>query len=446
MLKKYTAILLALILALSLAGCGPAETPASSAPPVASLSESPAEPAADPLLELAVEKPASDFTGYRSVVYFTDWTVYGRKGAPSDVDPNLLTHINIAFAKPTPDGKVELFDPYADVEFDFADRTIGTKEENKKGVFGQLRALKETNPNLKLMISIGGWTLSKDFSDIAANPAIRDQFAKSCADFVVEHDLDGVDIDWEYPVEGGNTDVVHRPEDKQNFTLLMKSIRNELNLAGAETGKRYELSFAGYTGTNFVNTIEPAEVMQYVDFVNIMAYDYHGGWDSYTSFNAPMNANEADPTDMADQCITKSIDTYIAGGFPADSIVLGVPFYGRGWAIESSENNGLFQKGTLPSGTGEGKGTWEAGVFDCWEIEEKYLGEYGYTRYFDETAQVPYVSNGEVWISYEDAESIKIKADYVKEKGLGGMMAWEFYGDNNKALQTVIAQELSINQ
>lgn len=228
--------------------------------------------------------------------------------------------------------------------------------------------------------------------------------------------------------------------------MLMKATRKALNELGEKTGKRYTLSIAGYAGTNFVNTVEPVELMKYLDFINIMTYDYHGAWDEYAAFNAPMYANENDPTPMAAQCITASVKSYVDAGFPADKIVLGAPFYGRGFVVESADNNGTFQKGKAPAGTGKGKGTWEAAVFDCWEVEEKYLGEWGFTRYWDDVAKCPVAFDGELWICYEDAESIKVKTDYIKEENLGGIMFWEFFGDKYKTLQTVAAEELSINK
>ncbi|MEG2769460.1 MAG: glycoside hydrolase family 18 protein [Oscillospiraceae bacterium] len=439
---KITALALTVLLLFGLVACKTTPPPTSSSTAVEATV---APPQVDPLIDLVVEKPADPFEGFRSVAYYTDWSIYARNVLVEQIDGNLLTHINLAFANLNKDGSIVPGDPEADFNKPFG-TALGGSEEDANGVYGQLRQLKAKYPHLQTLISVGGWSWSENFSDVAANPTTRDAFAKSCAEFVAKYGFDGVDIDWEYPVEGGDADVIHHPEDKQNFTLLMKATRLALNEQGEKDGKRYALSIAGYADASFMQNIEPAEVMKYIDFINIMTYDFHGPWDKNTDFNSPMYADtENNPNKKNAVCVTAAIDAYLAAGIAPKDINLGVAFYGRDWGkVESTDNNGVFQKASSLKGTGIDHGTWEAGVFDCWDIEENYINKNGYVRYWDEKAQMPYIFNGSTFINYEDKESIKVKTDYIKEKGLGGAMFWEFGGDKKLALQTVIANELAL--
>lgn len=384
---------------------------------------------------------AAEVNYYRNIAYFTSWSGYARAVEVGDVDPTLLTHINFAFANLLSDGTVAVGDSWIDTDKPFGDDTWDTP---LRGNFGALNKLKKENPKLKTLISIGGWTWSGAFSDVAASDLTRKKCAQSAVDFAVKYGFDGVDLDWEFPVEGGNG-IKHRPEDGDNYVLLLKEIRQALDEQGKKDGKDYLLSIAGGPNPSFTKNCKMENMMKYLDYVNVMSYDYSGAWSAQTNHLAPLYANSKDPSGNT-LCVSDTIEAYINSGVEPKDLNMGLAFYGRGWTNVNSNSTGLFETGSAPVGTGLGNGTWEAGSFDYWDIAGNYLNKQGYTRYWDNEAKVPYLYNGKSFITYDDEESIKYKMEYLKNKGLGGAMFWEFSGDKNYDLQKVVAESLQINK
>jgi chitinase len=392
----------------------------------------------DPLIGEVVIKPESQDHGPRSIAYFTSWSAYDRALTVKDIDPTLLTHINFAFANLNEEGEVLVGDEEVDLKMDFG-TDLGGSAADANGHFGQFRQMKMKNPNLKVLISIGGWSWSTNFSNVAADPVKRDKFAASAAEFVSKYGLDGVDIDWEYPVEGGNN-ITHRAADNENYVMLLKATRKALNKQGEADGKTYLLSIAARAAGRFIIDANLVESMQYLDYVNLMTYDFHGSWENMTGFNTPLK--DAGGNQLS---IDATVSTFLKAGIKAENLNLGLAFYGRGWTnVASTDNNGVNQVAEVPSGIGYGLGTWEVGVFDAWDIMENYADKNGYVRYYDETAQCPYVFDGTTWIGYDDEQSMKAKTEYAIEKGLGGVMFWDFSGDKNLTLQKTIAGKLGI--
>ncbi|MDF2485277.1 MAG: glycoside hydrolase family 18 [Herbinix sp.] len=279
------------------------------------------------------------------------------------------------------------------------------------------------------MIAVGGWSWSSRFSDAALTDAARTVFADSCVDFIVKYGLDGVDIDWEYPVVGGLSTNIRRPEDKYNFTLLMQKLREKLDLRGATDGKDYILSFAGAAGSWYLNNIELSKLSQYVDYANVMTYDLHGSWDSYTDFNAPLYDN-SDVSPQYKGSVDQSVNSWLQTGFPAEKLIMGVPFYGYLYKAVGNSNNGLYQ-------TYSG-----AASISYANIAANYLNAPGYVRFFHNVSKIPWLFNGTNFISYEDAESMGLKASYIKSKDLGGAMIWELSQDPNEVLLSALYQGL----
>ena len=368
------------------------------------------------------------YTGSRKIIaYYPAWATYARNYQVADIPGSKVTTINYAFAN-IQNGRCVLGDSYADIDKAFAGDTWD--QGALRGNFNQLNKLKAANPGLKTMISIGGWTWSANFSSAAATDASRKAFASSCTAFMKQYGFDGVDIDWEYPVSGGLQ--AGSPADKQNYTALLKEFRTQLDALGRTDAKHYDLSIAAPAGPTVIPNLEIAELGATLDWMNLMSYDFHGSWDPITGHNAPMIVGSKDMA--AKFSITDAVNAYIWAGFPASKLVLGVPFYGRGWQNVSSTAGGLYQPGTAAT-----VGTWENGVFDYTDIRANYLPKM--TRYWDSEAQVPYLYDpvSKLWISYDDAQSIKVKADFIKAKGLGGAMIWEISGDrNNELLDTLV--------
>jgi chitinase len=377
------------------------------------------------------EKPAAKpLAGQRIVGYFPEWSVYQRNYHVRDIPAARLTHINYAFAKIV-NGECALHDPYAAIDKAYP----GDKWDAGalRGNFKQLQLLKQKNPHLKTLISVGGWTLSGPFSDVALTTATRAKFARSCVAFMLKYGFDGVDIDWEYPVSGGLEGNKTRAADKQNYTLLLAELRRQLDAQSKKDRKHYLLTIAAPAGPQTYRNLELDRIAAYLDWINLMTYDFHGGWSPLTNFHTALYPSSRDPT--KDEAVRKgfnvdaAVKAYRAAGVPADKIVVGVPFYGRGWAGVKDVNNGLYQ----PRAAALPKGTWENGVFDYKDLAANYVGKM--KRFWHDEAKVPWlfdVRRG-LMISYDDPESLRLRAEYVRRNGLGGVMFWELSGDDARS-------------
>lgn len=373
---------------------------------------------------------------YRVIGYFAGWSVYDRAYFVTDIPAEHLTHINYAFANYTLDGEVIVGDPWGDMQMPYP----GEQESgDERGNFNQLRLLKERYPHLQTLISIGGWTWSQFFSPVAADPERRQRFADSAVEFMLRHGFDGVDIDWEYPGAQGHPLNRRSDDDPENFILLLSAVRERLDAQGAQDGRTYLLTIATGAGNQAIDAVDWVRVAELVDWINVMTYDMAGGWSSITGFHAPLYPSAQPPPEGT------STDTamrrYLATGVPADQLVVGVPFYGRGFASVAATNDGLHQpfEGSPP-------GTWEPGAFDYGDLVENYIGAPGYTRYWSDAAQSPWLFNAEtgVWISYDDPEALTVKANYVRDNGFGGLMFWELSADDDDAtLLTTLSAALN---
>lgn len=371
--------------------------------------------------------PVSGGAKKRVVGYFAEWDIYGRNYTVADLPVDKLTTINYAFAKITDSGEVGIYDSWAAVEKPFGSDTWATP---LRGNFHQLQLLKAAHPNLEIMISIGGWTLSGKFSDVALTDASRAKFASSCVAFCKQYGFDGVDLDWEYPVSGGLSTNTYRPEDKHNYTLLVEEIRKQFNAADALDGKHRLISIAAPAGYDKIVNLEPAALAKPLDFMNLMTYDYHGSWENTTNHQAALYGNPADPSAEGSRyTIAATVDAYLAAGVAPEKMVLGAPIYGRSWRGVGPANDGLFQ-----AASGAGAGTWETGSIDYSDLLNKVKTQPSvYQLHWDAAAGVPYVYAPSVdggWFStFENTQSLNLKIDYLMSKGLGGMMFWEASGD-----------------
>lgn len=293
------------------------------------------------------------------VAYVTSWKT------TSLPDPTYITHINYAF------GHVN--NTFNGIRIDNEDR------------LRQIVALKDEKPTLKVLLSIGGWG-SGGFSEMADDESKRKAFAKDCMQIIQKFNLDGVDIDWEYPTSD-MAGISASPQDTNNFTLLMAEIR-------AAIGKKYLLTLATAANGKY---IKYSAIKKYINFVNIMAYDIADP----PQLHAPLFYSELTDTLT---CAT-AISAHVSAGMPIERLVLGIPFYGR----------------------------------TCKELQEhrsyaKIKELSGYTRQWDPFAKAPYLTDeqGTVVCSYENEESIKHKCDYIHEMGLLGAMYWEYDNDDSE--------------
>ncbi|MGQ9908489.1 MAG: glycoside hydrolase family 18 protein [Candidatus Flexifilum sp.] len=373
---------------------------------------------------------------YRVIGYFAGWSVYDRAYFVTDIPAEHLTHINYAFANYTPDGEVIAGDPWADMQMPYPGET---EQGDERGNFNQLRLLKARHPHLRTLISIGGWTWSQFFSPVAADPERRQRFAASAVEFMRRHGFDGVDIDWEYPGAPGHPLNRRSPDDPENFILLLAALRERLAAQGAQDGRQYLLTIAAGAGDQAIAAVDWARVAPLVDWINVMTYDMAGGWSRVTGFHAPLYPSAQPPPEgtSTDTALRRFLDA----GVPADQLVVGVPFYGRGFAGVGPAHDGLHQPfdGVPP-------GTWEPGAFDYGDLVAHYIGQPGCVRHWSDAAQVPWLFNPEtgIWITYDDPESLARKAEYVRDRGFGGMMFWELSADDDAAaLLTTISTALN---
>ena len=385
---------------------------------------------------------------YRNVIYYGEWSIYpGQKNFyPSKMDPKLITHLNFAFMDVDSDGDLVLCDEYADFEITTLPELAGINYGAPyAGVLGALAILKIKNPHLKIGISVGGWTRSGDFHAISADKAKRQNFASNIVKFIDYLGYDFVDIDWEYPTaerkpdpEGNGVQVDEgcpgSPEDTENFTLLLQELRNSLDTLGKKNGRYYELSVAMSASPNMMSKIEYDKVLKIVDFANMMTYDLNGAWSPYTAHHTPLFTNEAyDPKTMleaqnsVDTCVKYLEDTY-GDTIDYSKIVVGVAPYTRGWGgVEDDgldkDNPGLYataKPNSIKSADGTTSGTY--GFYELPDLIEKYDLE----EYFDNEAKAAYYysrTNG-VFFTCDNEVSVAAKGKYVKEKGLGGLIAW----------------------
>lgn len=362
--------------------------------------------------KVIVENKEEEEADYKMVGYYAGWASYSGFQV-TNIDASKLTHINYAFANITDDGEIVVGDP-------------ATDHEN----FKHLKLLKKQHPHLKTMISVGGWTWSKNFSDAAASEESRTKFAESVRRFILEYGFDGVDLDWEYPVSGGHPDNINRPEDKRNYTLLLKKIRETLNDQEKKDGKEYLLTIAAGASKSHAANMELSELHQYVNYIQLMTYDINGEWDELTGLNAPLYK---DPTSAFSWqwSVQDGIETYVESGVPADKLVMGLPFYGRVFHDADSVNNGLYQ--SFNGGTS----------FSYAKLNSDYINKNGFKRYWLEETEVPILYDGNTFISYDDEESIVKKTDFLKANGLGGAMMWELSQDPDGILLNSIYEELN---
>lgn len=326
--------------------------------------------------------------------------IAGWKGVdPDNIAAEKLTHINYAFANVI-DGLV--------IEGE------GRAETDKLNI-EKLHSLKTRNPNLKILISVGGWTWSGGFSDAVLTEDSRKKFTASAIDYLKRHKLDGLDFDWEYPGLRGD-DNIFRPEDRENFVAMLKDVRQALDSLGEIDDRHYLHTIASAGFQEYLDVNDMAEAQKYLDFINIMTYDFVGPSSDSTGHHTNLYTSR-----QGERSAQQAVEQHVAAGIPIEKLVLGIGFYGKSWTNVPAENNGLYQPGQ------GGKGYPYRNIVELLESED-------YKRSFDSSASAPYIyhSKSGLFITYEDTVSVRKKAEFIKDKGLGGGMFWEYNEDSEK--------------
>jgi chitinase len=293
--------------------------------------------------------------------------------------------------------------------------------------FRRLVALKKQNSSLKILISIGGWTWSGKFSDAVLTDTARLAFAVSAADIIKKYDMDGIDIDWEYPGRPGYEGNIYRPEDKQNYTLLFRDLRRQLDTLQRQTGKKYLLTTAAGGFKNYLNNTDMGSAQQYLDYVNLMTYDYSGGKIAGHHTNLYTSGRYKSIT-SADGAVSE----FMAAGVPASKLVMGIAFYGH----VSNLVTGAKGIGDTVAISSKGKGYTA--------IKDSLVNQPGYKFYRDRKAKAPYLYNAQTrqFITFDDEWSVRKKSKYVIDKKLAGVMFWEYDSDLKGYLLNEINRDL----
>jgi chitinase len=398
----------------------------------------------------------------RVVVYFPNWATYNAATNNFNVSMipwDKISVVNHAFFTVDATFKMATIDSFADFEKQF--EHSGDWTQTLKGHLGEYKYYKSVYPDKKVLISIGGWTRGENFHAMALTAANRAIFIQSIIDFFKAYPfIDGIDIDWEYPGinrEKDPNDQYDRgcpggPEDTKNYTALLQEIR-----AAYVKNNMSEklLTVAASAGYEKLLLQEPNIYYQYLDFINVMTYDFHGAWENITNHLAPLYVNPADPSptspvDIKNQYNTQAAmkiftDTY---NIPGAVLNVGAPFYSRGWknVDGSTGQNGLFANaGGAPVGNlDDAQNPGGQNSYQQMKILENTTG---YVKYRDDIAKVPYLYNAsqKIMYTYEDEQSLSERCDFTNNNGYGGMLVWDISNDNPSGypMTTIIYNKLA---
>ncbi|XP_063991969.1 acidic mammalian chitinase-like [Diachasmimorpha longicaudata] len=324
------------------------------------------------------------------VCYFASWSHY-RSGngrfTTADIDASICTHFIWTFA--TLEGNR--------IVVPNADDTNGIRE---------FAALRSRNSGAKVLVAVGGGEDSQGpkYSNMVSSSQSRGEFVNSAVDLLRQYGLDGLDMDWEYPSLNGGI-----PSDRENFVALLRELRERFNQEG------YLLTAAVNAGEWAARqAYDIPGISQHLDFINLMTYDFHGSWEHQTGHHAGLHGN-------GDISVESCVKYWLDNGSPKEKLVVGIPTYGKSWTLADPNNHGV---GAPASGVGQpGPYTQAPGTLAYNELCEQ-INAGQWTVEFDEGAYVPYAFKGDQWVGYENVQSAKGKAGFIRDWGLGGAMVW----------------------
>lgn len=440
---------------------------------------------------VAVASPRSAGAGSRGKLemgFFEQWSIYGRgfslAAADTEGEIRNLTDLDYAFggvlpqngAATTPDPGTnpvtcQSLDSWADYSTPYLPDVDGGNPVGANGLAGnfqQLKELKQKYPDLRVIMSLGGYTGSKFFSDAAATAASRQTFVTSCLDLFVKGNLpglaagagagifDGFDLDWEYPANNNGAPGNHySPADTHNYTLLAQEFRTQLDQLGRQTGAHYRLTAEMPAGVQNAQDIEIAALARQVDDEVLMDYDFQGPWTPQgpTNFDSNLFSSPKAPNTAAQPRISveSTVRYYTEHGVPARQLVIGMPYYGHGWTgVAPGNDYGLYQPATGPAPSPDltEQGTVlpgldssdPSGTTDYYEI----VHQPGYRWHIDVPTGATWLYNPDTqtfW-SMESPAEVFAKGIYINVRGLAGASVWDLSADSNNTLTAALTAGL----
>ncbi|XP_039901249.1 acidic mammalian chitinase-like [Simochromis diagramma] len=335
------------------------------------------------------------------VCHMTNWAQYrpsAGKFTPDNIDPFMCTHVIYALAT------INSFNQISPVEW------------NDPQLYSSLNSLKNVNPALKTLLTVGGTVNGvSPFIAMVARPESRAAFISSVISFLHTHNFDGLNLDWEYPGHNGSP-----VGDKEKFTLLVTELAKAFEDDAKDSGRSQLLLSASVAGIR--QTIDRAyevnKIAPHFDFINIMTYDFHGHWEAVTGHNSPLYSSSADPGSQIHYNINSSVFYWISLGAPSGKLLLGFPTYGRTYRL-SSGATGLGAPANGPADPGPY--TQTAGFWAFYEICDFInTASVGWIS----EQEVPYATYGSSWLGYDDKRSYSSKVQWMTANNLGGAHVW----------------------
>ena len=314
---------------------------------------------------------------------------------------NILTHIHVAFGKLTMEGDI-VFDYHPFVK--------------------QMEQVRSWNSDIKIILSVVPQEPDA-FTVVSASKELRENVAKTCARLVSQDGFDGVDFDWEYPCVPSNG-MNCTPDDRHNYTLLCEAAKRGMESVGGGS-----VSIAAGADLYYIDSIEPERMAEVLDYVCLMTYDLKCGFHALSGHHTALYSSTGD---IFKNSCDQALRLFENAGFPKEKLLMGAAFYSRKWDDVPDRYHGFLQLAKTGGGYGPN--------YD--KLEEEYINKNGYVRYWDDEAKAPFLFNGSTFISYDDAESLTHKCEYVKREGIGGIFYWCHSGDPKSVLLRTIGDAI----
>ena len=370
----------------------------------------------------------------RVLGYYTNWSLYARDYNVEDLPWSHLTHILYAFWDVDSSGNINTLDWNADFGSCTPFLSSHTDEDTcetypYKGNFQELKLHKEIYPDVKLLLSLGGWTRSTHFSNVMISPTLRSNLCDSILSFHETYSFfDGIDIDWEFPGMLGAGNIYREGEDGANFELFASECAPRLKTELPDRSLLFTIA-TGCHAPLYQGEVDFGSLSLSLDYINLMSYDFYGTFSDTTGHNSPLFSNSNDPSDHGPELSSHAcVEGVMASGAPASQLNLGMGLYGRAFSgVDMNGGTDVDVPGLFSTFNGAASGTWEAGILDYKSIVENYIPTA--TVHPDSHAMVPVLKLGDSWVSYEDVCSTCNKVAYMKSVGIEGGMFWETSAD-----------------